>query len=405
MKFRVILFLFLTLSISSFSQNVYQWSDGKKWGLTNDAREVLLAPQVDEPFGFFQDRSAFVRVNNKWGILDPSGKFRATPKYDKLEDLSDVFGYASIGDKQFVINMKNGKEIGKQYDAVTEYCYCTEGFFAARSGKKFGILSATAEKLVTKITYDNIKFTYNDRTKAIVTVNKKMGLVDAKSGELVIPVAYDELEDYTSFPNGQRQEGFRGKSGGITKVFTKEGVVMSVKPGDDGGAIMEIMAKDSHEVDEASVVKVSVFVYGPANGEWTITQEKRGNGSAEILQLNTITGYDNVSKIKDMWYPEADKEYLVVTKNGKFGFISSKGNVMIEPAYDSFEPKNNDYFITKLGGLSGVVTKNIVEVKKPVLKSVDEYSYLHKAWLVTIPDGRRGYMTTEGRILIPGIKE
>jgi hypothetical protein len=52
-----------------------------------------------------------------------------------------------------------------------------------------------------------------------------------------------------------------------------------------------------------------------------------------------------------------------------------------------------------------VLDKTPFEVRRPGLKSIGEYSHDLAAWLVELPDGRKGYMTANGKILIPGLSD
>jgi hypothetical protein len=378
---------------------VYPYFDGKLWGLTNEAAEELLAPQIQKNFRFYMDQSAFVQVNGKWGILDPSGTFRAKPQYDRLEDLSDVYGYATIGKKKSAINLKTGKESGKTFDDVTDFCYCKEGIFVVKTGAKYGLLDAGSDKLVVKAIYDKVKVSPNNRSKAFVTVGKKTGLLDIFSGKLNLPISFDALEDESLFVGNLIESVYKGTKGKVTKLYTPEGVEVTGES--DDTATIEMVQEDRGGYDDQG--GESLHIYPLMKGQWKITYEKRGYGSTEVVDSYTVSGYDAIEKLTGFYYPGTGRhDYIKVIKNGKMGIIEPSGKVVLEPVYGLFLTKDNEGLITIVDGNQGLYTKNMELVIKPVLKEVIEYDNSREGWLVELPDGRKGYLKATGKLLIPG---
>ncbi|HZY82186.1 MAG TPA: WG repeat-containing protein [Cyclobacteriaceae bacterium] len=400
-----VLTLFVFLPFLSFAQpTVYPYSDGKKWGLTNEAREVLLAPQIDENFRFYADKSARVKVNGKVGVLAPTGKFTLPPKYDAVQDLSSEYGTAKIGGKQIGVNMKTGKEFGAAFDEVMEYCFCETNYYKVRSGKKFGLLDPATSKLVGKL-YDNVEFDFENRKAVKVTLNKKQGVIEMTSGKVLVPIAYDRVdESYYSGGGVSMVSGYKAINGTTAKGFSHDGKEVELTAENDMG-IAEMVVMEEPRGDGSNSDNRELFVYSQGNNQWKITFENRGYSQTEILEAITIDGYDKVEKIPDMWYPPQHIQYVRATKNGKVGLLDQTGKVVIPIEYDEVNGKDREYYITKLNGLYGIIDKTPFEVRKPELKSVGEYSYNLSAWLVELPDGRKGYLTPKGKILIPGLTD
>ena len=85
-----------------------------------------------------------------------------------------------------------------------------------------------------------------------------------------------------------------------------------------------------------------------------------------------------------------------------------KGNLLARYDYQNIVYEDG-FYATWLNGKIGIVTMDLVEVKKPMLEYILDYDPDNpdiNAAFIQLPNGQRGYMDKKsGKIFIPGLPQ
>ncbi len=197
MKTIIITILIIGYSTILNSQVPYREID--KWGFiewnyTKDF-EVIIEPQFDEAF-FFQGEYARIRVNDKFGFIDKSGKLVVDTIYDYATDFYN--GFASV--------WKNGSQkiLNEQLELKYTYPY---GFKTIKENKGLDYIVSSFimpqdfnKKTFKKIKPEEIIYHHvyhsgkHGSANHLIYFVKKANKWGAYYGdELVIPIEYDSI--------------------------------------------------------------------------------------------------------------------------------------------------------------------------------------------------------------------
>ncbi|MBE7052477.1 MAG: WG repeat-containing protein, partial [Ruminococcaceae bacterium] len=178
----------------------------------------------------------------------------------------------------------------------------SDGVAVARRGNKYGLVNKSGE-LLTLFTYDEIS-NYDNPLLFKVTYDHRCGLIDT-NGKLLTDIVYNEIR-YES----------------PSSIFLRIGNRMGMC--DINGEIIIPVKYD----DIAYCGNLIAMV--KQNGKWYIlncsTQELSARGYDQVYKVTTGVQSDN----------DMIKGYYV-ENGGKWGYVDSFGNVVINPKYDALD--------------------------------------------------------------------
>jgi hypothetical protein len=131
----------------------FQYKDGK-WGYNGYKdnsiwEKTIIQPHYDEAYYFYND-IALVKLNNKYGYIDKSGKEIIPFKYEDAFDFCEGFGLVKFNDKYGFVN-KSGKEvISIIYDDANDF---SENYALVKQNNKYGYINKLGN-IVIPIIYD-----------------------------------------------------------------------------------------------------------------------------------------------------------------------------------------------------------------------------------------------------------
>lgn len=103
--------------------NVMEFSHGLaavcvqgKWGYIDPQGMLVIQPQFDNA-GYFSEDLAKVRVNGKYGFIDRTGKFVIEPMFDDASQFSRGTAWVTIGDEECFID-RNGNRYADRAQAA-----------------------------------------------------------------------------------------------------------------------------------------------------------------------------------------------------------------------------------------------------------------------------------------------
>jgi len=396
--------LLVLCALTGNAQNgLYPYSDGHRWGLTNENRDVIAPPQFDTSFSFSRVGYAVARKDGKYGTIDPSGKTMVAFSYDEVNAIGQELGSGRLAGKQVLLNLRTGKQLSPTpFDRLSTYCDCAQKLIIAIIGKKTVFVNTVTGKQLGKSSYDEAQFFSSFGPRALVKTGGKYGLINTETGAWVLPAKYDRLE--SSYLNGKNV--IETAIGSIVAYKDADGKEIKAEPTKETGVEEGVISEVVRPVEDESENK-GLFVYNLGNGSWKLTLESRGYGRTKVLQATELKGYSSVVKLFYNPYGGNKGGKLKAIKDGRAGIIDMNDKVLLPFQYDNIDYDNrNSLVITKLNGKTGVLLEDLTEIKKPVLKGVIETSYTFEAWLVEMPEGQKGYMNKKtGKIYIPGIAD
>lgn len=238
-------------------ENVFLVKDDSKCRYINKDGEALFDFTCDEATSFNKYGLARVKINDKWGIINKTGKFVQECVYDGIDDYGDkIHAYK---DKQIFHIDKTGciKSVGN-FDKFNSFHYGEWNPFdpfvvVERQGKygvadelgnvvvktfydyvdisndrivyglsnKYGLLDFDG-RLVTLAEYDLISLPPNIDNYCVAAKNGKYGLID-QDGQKIMDFKY---EDMSAFPTNENYfvAKKKGKNYGIINI--KEDVIL-----------------------------------------------------------------------------------------------------------------------------------------------------------------------------------
>jgi hypothetical protein len=225
-------------AVTPFTEGVSWVLKGNKWGLVDKNGKEIISPKYEGICPFVGGFSA-VMVGEKWGIIDKSGKEIIPIKYDGIgvykpqgnnypfkdipcDDLEDLVREGliaiKVGDKYGFVDKSGKVVISPKYDAVIPF---VGGIAAVKRDGKWGFVDKTGKEIVPPtyeypvIDYDYLKMGYLpvvekagkystpfggeydflvhvDSNLFLAKKGGKWGLIDKKNRE-VLSFKYDDL--------------------------------------------------------------------------------------------------------------------------------------------------------------------------------------------------------------------
>ncbi len=94
--------------VADLSEGLVAFQKGQSWGACDKSGQIVIHPQFDSPFAFY-DGLAAAAQGGKYGFIDKSGQWVIKPAYDADRYIGRFVGAAcpvQIGGKKAVINRK-----------------------------------------------------------------------------------------------------------------------------------------------------------------------------------------------------------------------------------------------------------------------------------------------------------
>ncbi len=230
------------------AQNISFFTDpnsSKKYGVKNEKGQIIVQPKYDD-YQPVYNGYARVKYNEKWDLMDGSGKELTNFKYDfinfftkddlALVQLNGKYGYIDKSLKEVipltfesassffeglatVRQQSNGTYkigyIDKTGKMVIPYKYeiareFNNGFAMVRFNNKWGFINQSGKE-ITPLKYDYVTLFYDGM--AAVTINGKTGYINT-DGKEIIPLIYDGA---WNFKDGRAEVKLAGRNFFIDK--------------------------------------------------------------------------------------------------------------------------------------------------------------------------------------------
>ena len=369
-----------TKAINSKNEEIY----------TNyDQIEVIQNMDQNENLWYEEDVLR-VQKDGKYGLIDLNGKEILPCEYEDIKALTGIENSLIIqkdgkvgitNNKGSIIvepNYKEVKNLGKTYK---------EGYITINDENKYGLVSTTKKQLLEN-KYEEIEQIYFEDYYLIKEAGKKK-LINT-SGEVVIADSFDDIVSQTSRGVIYKKGDLYGEMT-ISKETTIEpqyqyleetlkGIYIA-KQNDKYGIISE-EKEEKIPFEYASITyneKANLFIAEDTEYKASIIDTQFNVKISGILsEINQKESYikmriDDEYKYYNFKCEEKSSEEILTNntlflskKDGKYGYVDEKGNVIVEYIYDDATEQNEyGYAGVKKDGLWGAINKEGEEVVEP----------------------------------------
>ena len=350
--------LFAGTFLSAKSQNI---------PASSDTQPVQYKPLNDAKYDNATDFSeglAAVKVNDKWGFIDRSGKMVIAPQFNPWQEQFNAY----FSDGLVAINLTTAKLQGKEANDARG----TRWGFADKTGK-IVITPKFEGDYYAPPHFSNglavIGGTFIGTTIATFGVHNKFGYID-KTGKLVIPEkfdeAYDFYEDLASVKIGEKY-GFIDKTGKLVIAAMYD----SPSYFKDGVAVVElnklsfVIDKKNNKVFGQGYLNLSAFYEGLARFE--VDGRIGFIDSKGVVKIKPTYEYGSPQSIRLMYFSEGLCHFEEINdaardnKNlfyGKYGYINKDGKIIIPAQFNYAGPFKNGIAVVSMNGNYGYINKS-----------------------------------------------
>ncbi|HPC36037.1 MAG TPA: WG repeat-containing protein [Candidatus Marinimicrobia bacterium] len=336
--------------------DLYLVKVNNKYGYIDRTGRIVIEPKIDESNEYFNGY-AIIRINNKSGVIDQNGKVFIHP------DLFDILHY-SDGIFQFEKNNRFGY-INEEGAIIIEPIFdfgweFSEGLAGVELNQKWGFINKFGVAIIEP-QFDEAGSFSNGL--APVRIGTKWGYID-KTGKFIVEPKFDRADDYyddLAIIMIDNKWGYIDKFGEII-----------IKPQFD---------KINRFSEGLSAVKIgNYWGYIDKKGKMVIkTQFSSSNSFSEGLAL---------IKVK--------LDFSILSKNEKFGFIDQSGGMIIEPIFDNAGSFSMGLAPVKIGSKWGYIDKT----GRIVIDCIFDKAHIFHKGLARIETGNRiGYINSAGEYI------
>lgn len=298
-------------TIKGIENSIIIEKDGSK-GLVNNKGLKILEPIYSQIMSFGDDyKKGYITINseNKYGIVKSTGEVILDNKYDKIENIySDKCFVVVESGKQKLIDITETIKLQDNFDEIKQIANSGIVFV---QGNKYGVMNFLGE-IIIDANYEYLKEINTDIF--VAKQNGKYGVIDINKEEK-IPYIYKEI------------------------IFNK---------------------------------KAGIYIAEDENYNSTLLNSNFENKAQGVLsEINIEDGYlklrvEDEYKYYNFKFEEKDiksiffkNKLFTSKKDGKYGFVDSKGNVVVDYIYDNAtEPNKYGYAGIKKDGLWGAIDKD-----------------------------------------------
>lgn len=283
--------------IRYFNNGPCAFKDNEKWGFIDENGEIIIPAKFSSVHSFYNNRSA-VEFDKKWGIIDRNGDFVIEPTFDYFaRSFSNGLACVKINNKYGFVDSDGKIIIEPKYDSMSR-------FFDGKAEVSLNgeeILIDTLGNKILNITKFDFKGHFSEGL-ARVSKDGKYGFIDT-NGQIAIPLNYEDAYD---FIDGAAHVFLDGK----WRIIDTKGKLLFSKGYD----------------------------YLPCTHSFSDELLIIGNKVYEIINQKGEVQF----QIECDWFSGYHDRIAWFKKDGKYGFINTKGEIIIEPILDNVVAQRND---------------------------------------------------------------
>ncbi|KAB3534126.1 WG repeat-containing protein [Alkaliphilus pronyensis] len=379
----------------------------EKWGYIDSKGEVIIKPIYDEAHDF-SDGLAMISMDSKLGCIDNQGNTIVKPIYDMvLPSLIYTFSLnpiyfdidtdSSYEEEYFIVKKGNGTGLIHVREGVVlepiyqEIVLLSPDIFAVGLDGNFKVINFK-ENIETEFKYKDIGPFKDNR--AAFTTGSKWGYLNPM-GEEVIPAIYDGVRYFIEGEAFVKNKDFSG-------LINRDGTIVFEMDFDDFDGFYDDKGFFSSNGKWGMIDRTGTIILEPQFH--TVVPPTDGISAVQIF--NEGAGYINMEGelITDLQFDLTlpfEYGYGRVIKDNRYGLVNEKGDILLEPIYDSIKKvdSNTSYCIVEENGKKGIVDINSnTTIIEPDYDSIRVYTDTNVIKL--IKENMIGFTDLKGNIII-----
>jgi hypothetical protein len=372
-------------SILPLSKDLYKLCFSGMFTLSNQKFESVV-PDLFSSIGSFNTGRAIVQKGNRVGIVRENGTFVLPASYDALVETQNFILAKLTVDakKRWIILNSEGQKITQQhYERVLPF---NGKFFPVKNRGYWGAVSAQGKEIIA-CAHDTIADQKDE--KVVVRFKGKYGILDLNERWRVIPQSnmLALINDSLYFERNSKTTFVKHLGGNI--VYFTDNVLQVeadhfVEHLSSGSTWhVDFNGRISQKLVEPELVQE---VFPESEGYRAILKNGRYGFVDSRGRLRIANRYESVK--------EFNQGLAAIMIRGKWGFINKEDKIAIQPVYDEVNSFKENYAVVKQKNLFGLIDKNgklILPVRYNEIVVNSPTSFLvrqNDAWGLSDSDGR-----------------
>lgn len=339
---------------------------------------------------WYEGKILKIEKNGKYGLIDFNGKQVLPAEYDEIVTLEGTENSILIkkDGKVGLVNDNGGIIAEVEYKEIKNLGETYKnGYITINEDGKYGVISAT-KKQILENKYDEISQTYLGEYY-LVKENENQKLIDSK-GNVIIEKGFDDVKSKTSNGVIFVQDNLYGEMNlsGETTIEAKYQYLEEAKKGiyiakqNDKYGIINQEQNTELEFNYTGITyneKAKIYLAEDDGYKTSLIDSNFNVKATGILsEINTDKLYIRM-RINDeykYYNLKGEEKSNIVTlenntiflskKDGKYGYIDKKENIVVDYIYDDATEQNEyGYVAVKKNGLWGSIDKNGKTVIEP----------------------------------------
>lgn len=341
-----------------YENNLLRVQKDGKYGLIDFEGKEVISTQYDNISTLKGvENSILVQKDGKVGLVNSEGKTIIDTNYKEIKNIDEDYkkGYITIDEnnKYGIIDYNNKQILENKYEKIKEVY--GDNLFVIEDNNKEKLINNEGTVVLEK-GFDKIdKILQYSQEKGVIFISKnKFGVMNT-NGDVIIPAEYDEIKE------------------------SKDSIFIAKK--DDKYGVIDKDKNTKIEFNYSSITynkQADIYLAEDENYNTNVFDNGFNNKLTGILsEVNTEKGYmklriDDEYKYYNFKFEEkSNKDVLSNTlflskKDGKYGFINSKDEVVVDYIYDDATEQNEyGYAAVKKDGKWGSIDTNGKVVIEP----------------------------------------
>lgn len=349
---------FEELRLVSEDASLFRIQKDGKWGIIESSGRFVCSPKFDSVDDFTDDL-CLVKMNDKWGIVNKSGSFAQPCIFDKIERDTSTGRYIVQMNKQYgALDTKANMVLQCQYERIN----INNPYYIVKSTNFYGVTDSQGSFIIP---IENESIERKDNSSYFICKrNGRYGVIDYR-GEIRIPFSYSSISgpyEDTLIVGVQDSYGLLSLNGGSVTGLLYE----TIKYRDNLGfcfklnGLWGVMNKNGKVIFPARYYFIGPYCNGlfPVNIGGREPKIERGwGGPIGLVFPGNVEGgqWGFIDCEKEIIPPQLDacfpfgEQYTVIMKNRQMGVVNKTGEVIVPMKFSFCKVLSNTLFLTAEG--------------------------------------------------------
>ncbi len=360
-------------SISNYDENNNLWyednvlkvqKDGK-WGTINFEGDAVLNTEYDSIEAIpGVENALLIEKDGKYGVADDEGRIILDTNYTEITNLGETNrdGYIVKDDTGLYGIVDSSKKVilQNQYQEI-EKVYGNDLYVVTQDGSQ-KVINSNGEDVLTQ-GFEQVSAILKTKDQGVIYIsNGKYGVMNL-AGEVLIEAQYDNLVE----AKANIFIATKGETQGIVDIDNNEKVPFNYQ------------SITYNETGDIYIAEDQNFNSNILNSNFDVQQ------TGILIEINTTAGYfelrqDDEYKYYNFKFEERDKTEILSSntlyldkKDNLYGYVDKDGNVVVEYMYDDATEQNEYGFAAvKKDGKWGAINNKGEVVQEPTY-NLDDY--------------------------------